>query len=68
MVITLAMRIAIAWTLLSLLLTALWVVVLEVRRRFGRRPTSKPPAPEEQEQQLSAEVRAIYLDRSGTWD
>jgi hypothetical protein len=66
MVITLAMRIAIAWTLLSLLLTALWVVLLEVSRRFGSRPTSKPAAPAGQ--QLSAEAQVIYPDRSRTWN
>ena len=59
-VITLAMRIAIAWTLPSLLVTAFWAVLLEVGRRFGNRVTSKRPAREEQ--QLSAEVRAIYAD------
>jgi hypothetical protein len=59
-VLTLAVRIAIAWTLLSLLLTAFWVLLLEVGRRFGSRPVSKPPAREER--QLSAEVRAIYAD------
>jgi hypothetical protein len=59
-VVTLAMRIAIAWTLLSLLVTAFWVVLLEVGRRFGNRATSRPPAREEQ--QLSAEIRAIYAD------
>ncbi len=59
-VLTLAMRIAIAWTLLSLLLTAFWVLLLEVGRRFGSRPASKPPAREEW--QLSAEVWAIYAD------
>jgi hypothetical protein len=52
-VITLAMRIATAWALLSLLLTALWVVSLEVRRRSKRGPASKPAAREEQ--QLSLE-------------
>ena len=57
---TLAGRIAIAWTLLSLLLTACWVLLLEFARRFGTRHTSKPPAREER--QLSAEVRAIYAD------
>jgi hypothetical protein len=59
-VLTLAVRIAIAWTLLSLLLTAFWVLLLEVGRRFGSRPASKPPAREER--RLSAEVRAIYAD------
>jgi hypothetical protein len=59
-VLTLAVRIAIAWTLLSLLLTAFWVLLLEVGRRFGSRPAAKPPARDER--QLSAEVRAIYAD------
>ena len=57
---TLAVRIAIAWTLLSLLLTAFWWLLQEVGRRFGTRPASKPSAREER--QLSAEVRAIYAD------
>ena len=57
---TLALRIAVAWTLLSLLFTAFWVLLLEVGRRFGGRPASRPPAREER--QLSAEVRAIYGD------
>ena len=57
---TLAVRIAIAWTLLSLLLVAFWVLLLEVGRRFGTTPASKPLAREER--QLSAEVRAIYAD------
>jgi len=57
---TLAMWIAIAWTLLSLLSVAFWALLLEVRRRFGSTPTSKPSAREET--QLSAEVRAIYAD------
>ena len=59
-VLTLAVRIAIAWTMLSLLLTAFWVLLLEVGRRFGSRPASKRPA--RKERQLSAEVRAIYAD------
>jgi hypothetical protein len=59
-VLTLAVRIAIAWTLLSLLSTAFWVLLLEVGRRFGSRPASKPSAREER--QLSADVRAIYAD------
>ena len=59
-VLALALRIAAAWTLLSLLFTAFGVLLLEVGRRFGGRPASKPPAREER--QLSAEVRAIYGD------
>lgn len=59
-ILKLALRIAIAWTLLSVLLTALWALLLEAGRRFGRGSDSKPPAPEER--QLSAEVRAIYAD------
>lgn len=51
-----AARIAIAWTLLSLLLTAFWALLLEVARRFG----SKPPAREER--QLSGQVTAVYGD------
>jgi len=65
-VITLAMRIAIAWTLLSLLSVALWALLLEVSRRFGSRPASRLAAREEQ--QLSAEIRAISADRRGTWN
>ena len=57
---TLAVRVAVAWTPLSLLLTAFWWLLLEFGRRFGTRPASKPCAP--QERQLSAEVRAIYAD------
>ena len=57
---TLAVRVAVAWTLLSLLLTAFWWLLLEFGRRLGTRPASKPSAPEER--QLSAEVRAIYAD------
>ena len=59
-VLTLAVRIAIVWTLLSLLFTALWVLLLEVGRRFGSGPGSKPSAREER--QLRADVRAIYAD------
>jgi hypothetical protein len=59
-VLTLAVRIAIAWTLLSLLLTAVWVLLLVVGRRFGSKPASKPSAPEER--QVPADVRAIYAD------
>jgi hypothetical protein len=59
-VLKLATQIAIAWTLLSLLLTALWALMLEFGRRFGGRPAPRPPALEER--QLSAEVRAIYAD------
>jgi hypothetical protein len=57
---TFAVRIAIAWTLLSLLSAAFWAVLLAVGRRFGNRPASKPPAQEER--QPSAEVRAISAD------
>ena len=56
----LALRIALAWTLMSLLLTGFWVLLLEVGRRFGRRPASKPPALEQRK--LSAQVTAIYGD------
>ena len=59
---TLAVRIAIAWTLLSLLLVAFWALLLEVGRRLGTKPASKPCALEER--QLSAEVRAICSDSS----
>ena len=56
----LAARIAFAWTLLSLLLTAFWVLLLEVGRRFGSRRAPKSPARDEG--QLLAEIRAIYAD------
>jgi hypothetical protein len=59
-VLTLAGRIAIAWTLLSLLFIAFWVLLLEVGRRLGSRSVLKPSA--RKERQLSAEVRAIYAD------
>ena len=59
-VLTLAMRIAIAWTLLSLLLTAFWVLLLEVGKRFASRSAPKPPPAEER--QLSAEVWASYAN------
>jgi hypothetical protein len=57
---TLALRVALAWTLMSLVLTAFWVLLLEVGRRFGSRPALKPPAL--QERQQSAQVTAIYGD------
>ena len=38
----------------------MWVLLLEVGRRFGRRPASKPAALEERK--LSAQVTAIYGD------
>ena len=56
--VTLAVRIAIAWTVLSLLLATFWWLLLEVGRRFGTRSVSKHSAREER--RLSAEVRAIY--------
>jgi hypothetical protein len=59
-VLTLAMRIAMAWTLLSLLVTVVWCLLLEVGRRFGSRFASKPLAREEG--QLSAEIRALYAE------
>jgi len=59
-VLTLAVRIAIAWTLLSLLSITLWVLLLEVGRRFGIKPASKP-SPSEQPQ-LSAEMNVLYSD------
>ena len=59
-ILMLATRIAIAWTLLSLLITTFWWLLLEFGRRFGSRPASKRRAQEEQ--QLLAEVRAIYAD------
>ena len=59
-VLALAVRIAIAWTLLSLLLTALWALLVEVRRRFPSRPTSKSPVWEER--QLSDQLQAVHED------
>jgi hypothetical protein len=38
-----ALRIAGAWTLLSLLTVGFWVLSLEFARRSGRKPVSKPP-------------------------
>jgi hypothetical protein len=60
-VLMLAVRIAISWTLLSLLLTAVWVLFLAVGRQFGSKPASKPSGREER--QVAADVTAIYADR-----
>ena len=38
-----ALRIAGAWTLLSLLMVGLWVLSLEFARRFGGKPVPQPP-------------------------
>jgi len=38
-----ALRIAGAWTLLSLLAVGFWVLSLESARRFGRKPVPKLP-------------------------
>lgn len=57
---TLAARIAVVWTLLSLLITAFWWLLLEFGRRFGSRPASRRPAHEER--RVSADARAIYAD------
>jgi hypothetical protein len=59
-VFALAVRIAIAWTLLSLLLTAFWALLVEVRRRFPSRPPSKSPVWEER--QLSDQLQAVHED------
>jgi hypothetical protein len=59
-ILKLALRIATAWTLLSVLSISLWALLLEAGRRFGSGRASEPPA--EEERQLSAEVRAIYAD------
>ena len=59
-VLTLALRIAIAWTLLSLLFTAFWTLLLEVGRRFPSRPPSKPPVWEERP--LSDQLRAVVQE------
>ena len=58
-VLTLAVRIATAWTLLSLLSVTLWVLLLEVGRRFGIKPAPKAPC---EERQLSAEMSVLYAD------
>jgi hypothetical protein len=43
---SLAVRIAIAWTMLSLLVTAVWCLLQEVGRRFGKTATaSRRPHP-----------------------
>jgi hypothetical protein len=57
---TLALRIAVAWTLLSLLFTAFWALLLEVGRRFPSRPPSKPPVWEERP--LSDQLRAVVQE------
>lgn len=59
-VLTLALRIAIAWTLLSLVFTTFWALLVEVGRRFPSRPPSKPPVWEERE--LSDQLRAVHED------
>jgi len=59
-VLTLAVRIAIAWTLLSLLSITLWVLLLEVGRRFGIKPA--PKAPPAEARQLSPEMSVLYAD------
>jgi hypothetical protein len=56
-VLAVAARIALAWALLSLLLTALWVLLLELFRRFGKRPRLRSLAGE---RQLSAGTSAAY--------
>src|SRR5262245_38227185 len=56
----LAVRIALAWTLLSLLLTGFWALLLEVGKRIGRRADSRLPTREYRP--LSAELSAIYPD------
>jgi hypothetical protein len=56
----LAFRIALAWTLMSLLLTAFWLLLLELGGGLGRGRASTTPAPEPRP--LSAEVRAVYGD------
>ena len=57
-VLALALRIAIAWTLLSLVLTTFWALLVEVARRFPSRPPSKPSVWEER--QLSDQLRAVH--------
>jgi hypothetical protein len=55
-----AVRIAAVWTLLSLLLTACWWLLLEAGRLFGSRSAAKNRA--RRKQQVSAEVTALYAD------
>ena len=45
-VLMVALRIAGAWTLLSLLTVGLWVLSLEFARRFGRKPVPQSPGRE----------------------
>ena len=54
----LALPIAIAWPLLSILSIAIWALLPEIGRRLRSRSASTPPARDER--QPSAEVRAIY--------
>jgi hypothetical protein len=57
-VLALALRIAIAWTLLSLVFTAFRALLVEVARRFPSRPPSKARVWEER--QLSDHLRAAH--------
>jgi hypothetical protein len=42
-VLMLGLRVAAAWTLLSLVIVGFWVLALEVARRIGSKAVSKPP-------------------------
>lgn len=64
-VLTLALQTAIAWTLLSLLLSALRALVREVWRRFGSRRTPNATTREERSSEVeerSSEVRVLYAE------
>jgi hypothetical protein len=55
-VLMIALRLAMAWLLLSLLFTAFWALLLQVGRRFGNEPALNASA------QDRAGIRAIYGD------
>jgi hypothetical protein len=56
---TLAGRIAIAWTLLSLLLTAFWVLLLEVGYLWRRARQARPPIGTSPQTLSEREVEAL---------
>jgi hypothetical protein len=53
----------IALTLLSLLLTAAWVLLLEVGRRFWSRADSKPPALEARQRTATVDGEELFVRR-----
>jgi hypothetical protein len=59
-VLMLALRIAIAWTLLSFLFGACWVLLLQLGGRFGNKAGPEPSECEDRE--LTAHLRAVYGD------